>query len=260
MQVLALIGRGLSIPQIAEKLFRSQKTIETHRHSLGRKLGVSNRVELARIAIQEGLAPLDDGRAVSATLGKRDNVRSRLSSDVIAAQLVHGIELACATTVGDAYFSCLVEQLKAALNVSAAGVCSFDDEPPLQSRVIVARHREQWVRDFEVPQEVSPCAEVVKHGFVRFDGNLPQQYPRFTEVFGVEIHSFMAISLNDPASSEPIGSLVVFQDDQTPFSAETETVLRVCGERAAAELDRARLIDSLQRSVETLEQRLAEKV
>lgn len=256
--MLAFIGRGYSIPQIAEKLFRSQKTIETHRHSLGRKLGVSNRVELARIAIREGLAPLDQGR--SAADSKRDDPRSRLNSDIIAAQLVQRIELACATTVGGAYFSTLVDHLIEVLNVSSASVCSFDDDPSDQSRVIVARIGDKWLRDCAVPRGMSPCGEALKQDLVRYDGNLPQHYPHFSDIVGAPVHSFMAVSLNDPASGETIGSLSVLQVNPTPFGPETETVLQVCRERASAELDRARLIDSLQRSVETLEHRLARKV
>jgi DNA-binding NarL/FixJ family response regulator len=55
--VLSLIGTGMSTAQIAKALGRSVKTIENQRHSLGRKLNVSNRVELARIAMESGLAP-----------------------------------------------------------------------------------------------------------------------------------------------------------------------------------------------------------
>lgn len=54
--VLSLIGAGMPTAEIARKLGRSTKTIENQRLSLGRKLGARNRVELARIAIQSGLA------------------------------------------------------------------------------------------------------------------------------------------------------------------------------------------------------------
>jgi DNA-binding NarL/FixJ family response regulator len=55
--VLALIASGLSTAEIAKTLGRSTKTIENQRNSMGRKLKVVNRVELARIAIDAGLAP-----------------------------------------------------------------------------------------------------------------------------------------------------------------------------------------------------------
>lgn len=59
-EVLAGIGRGLTTAEIAKELHRSTKTIEGHRVSLGIKLGVANRVQLARIAIRAGISPLDD--------------------------------------------------------------------------------------------------------------------------------------------------------------------------------------------------------
>lgn len=55
LEILFLIGKGLATAEIARQLHRSEKTVEWHRVSLGNKLGVSNRVELARIAIQSGL-------------------------------------------------------------------------------------------------------------------------------------------------------------------------------------------------------------
>jgi DNA-binding CsgD family transcriptional regulator len=59
MEILKLIGVGLSTAEIAKKLGRSVKTVEWHRVSLGEKLGVTNRVELARIAIGAGLVSLE---------------------------------------------------------------------------------------------------------------------------------------------------------------------------------------------------------
>ncbi len=56
LEVLRLFGRGLTRLEIAQALHRSPKTIDCHRASLMKKLEVSDRVELARYAIREGLA------------------------------------------------------------------------------------------------------------------------------------------------------------------------------------------------------------
>lgn len=58
LEVLKLIGEGLSTAEIAETLHRSIKTIEGHRASIGKKLHVTNRVELARLAIRAGITRL----------------------------------------------------------------------------------------------------------------------------------------------------------------------------------------------------------
>jgi DNA-binding CsgD family transcriptional regulator len=56
LEVLAHLGEGLSTAEIAKRLYRSAKTVEWHRRSLGVKLGAANRVQLARIAIRAGLS------------------------------------------------------------------------------------------------------------------------------------------------------------------------------------------------------------
>jgi DNA-binding NarL/FixJ family response regulator len=56
LEVLRLIGQGLSCPQIAAELCRSIKTIESHQHRVMIKLGLGTRSEAMRFAIREGLA------------------------------------------------------------------------------------------------------------------------------------------------------------------------------------------------------------
>ncbi|MBL4698996.1 MAG: response regulator transcription factor [Phycisphaerales bacterium] len=62
LEILALLGQGMSIKQIAEALFRSVKTIENHRESIGRKLKKTRGIELASIAQSAGLMVEDSSR------------------------------------------------------------------------------------------------------------------------------------------------------------------------------------------------------
>jgi len=55
MEVLRLIGRGLSRADIAKTLSRSAKTIDGHREMIMKKLDIHDRGELVRYAIREGL-------------------------------------------------------------------------------------------------------------------------------------------------------------------------------------------------------------
>ena len=54
-QVLRLIAEGLSAKEIAADLSISTKTVEAHRTSLMRKLGVRKATELVRYAVRHGL-------------------------------------------------------------------------------------------------------------------------------------------------------------------------------------------------------------
>ena len=55
MEILHLLGQGLSSRQIGEKLFRSIKTIESHRENMKSKLGLKTSGELLRYAVERSL-------------------------------------------------------------------------------------------------------------------------------------------------------------------------------------------------------------
>jgi DNA-binding CsgD family transcriptional regulator len=62
LEVLALIGQGMSMKEIAAALFRSVKTMENHRESIGRKLKLTRRNQLACLAHVAGLRLEDSER------------------------------------------------------------------------------------------------------------------------------------------------------------------------------------------------------
>jgi DNA-binding NarL/FixJ family response regulator len=53
--VLGLVARGLTSTQVAERLFLSPRTIDTHLQRIYGKLDVSNRGSAIRFAIEHGL-------------------------------------------------------------------------------------------------------------------------------------------------------------------------------------------------------------
>lgn len=57
-EVCKLLAYGYTNTEIAEKLFISERTVETHRTNLMKKLDVKSRAELVRFAIDHGLLKL----------------------------------------------------------------------------------------------------------------------------------------------------------------------------------------------------------
>jgi DNA-binding NarL/FixJ family response regulator len=55
VQILRMIGKGMTRVEIATSLFRSPKTIDNHRAAIMEKLDIHDAVDLARFAIREGL-------------------------------------------------------------------------------------------------------------------------------------------------------------------------------------------------------------
>ena len=56
IEVLSLIAQELNTNEIAEKLFVSVNTVETHRKNLFKKLGAKNSIGLIKFALRHGLA------------------------------------------------------------------------------------------------------------------------------------------------------------------------------------------------------------
>lgn len=56
VEIIRLIGKGLSRTDIAKELSRSAKTIDGHQERILKKLGIESRADLVRYAIREGFA------------------------------------------------------------------------------------------------------------------------------------------------------------------------------------------------------------
>lgn len=57
LQVLRHLVRGESVKEVARIMTLSERAIESHKYRIMQKLGIHDRVELARFAIREGLMP-----------------------------------------------------------------------------------------------------------------------------------------------------------------------------------------------------------
>jgi len=57
-EVLQMIAEGLTNPQIAEKLFVSQSTVDSHRKSVMTKIGVKNTASLLKFCVENELIKL----------------------------------------------------------------------------------------------------------------------------------------------------------------------------------------------------------
>ena len=58
-EIMRLLAEGLSVKDIAAKLFISRKTVENHRSNIMNKLGLHNAIELIRYAARLGLIDVD---------------------------------------------------------------------------------------------------------------------------------------------------------------------------------------------------------
>ncbi len=60
VEISGLVAEGLEISEIASRLCIAEVTVRTHLRRTFRKLGLKNRVELARYALARGWASLEE--------------------------------------------------------------------------------------------------------------------------------------------------------------------------------------------------------
>jgi two-component system response regulator NreC len=58
-EVLTLVGQGFTSAQIAERLFISVRTVESHRSNLMKKLGLHSQADMVRNALRREMGPLE---------------------------------------------------------------------------------------------------------------------------------------------------------------------------------------------------------
>jgi len=250
-EVLGLIGQGFSLAEIADKLYRSQKTIQTHRLSLGRKLGVNNRVELARIAIATGLSPLEsdlpDGAQSSAATSQLDDAGH-------AWRTLQTIEQGLSLLAGPRYFRRLAESITRHLHVTAAGVSELSEDRQWFHTVAVV-DRGQIIEEITYPVSRSACEDALKESITFVREHAQQRFPDDLPLIQMQAESYIAARLNGE-DGRPIGVLWAIHTEPIDESSEPEKILRILADRAGAELERWRTIDALRELREDLEDRV----
>ncbi len=69
-EVLHLVAQGQSSSEVGQRLFLSPRTVEAHRASVMRKLGLKSRTELIRWAVTRGLLPGQGGAGGTGPAGQ----------------------------------------------------------------------------------------------------------------------------------------------------------------------------------------------
>lgn len=231
-EVLALIGQGLSSKEIAGWLHRSIKTVQTHRSALGRKLGASNRVELARIAIHTGLITATSlpGDQRSAAAG----VRSDASDEV--ATLLDRVNGAIGSMTGVGLFRTLVRNLVNLVDVKCACVCEVIDDGR-KVRAIACWTKAGPVADLECALKDSPLEDAHDRLIVGARHNARDLFPSIQLFQDLSIESFLGSPIRD-ARGMAIGLLALFDDKPIQESPELNLLLTSFAHRCGAEIQR----------------------
>jgi len=264
MEVLTQVAKGYSLPEIAQQLHRSLKTIETHRLAIGKKLGASNRVELTRIAIAAGIAPIED------TDGSLRNSASESAASDPKADSGHEIKahtLRCLEEVnsevlsstGPTFFRRLVTAISRVLSVRVAGV-SLIEEVDGESvfRPISICDGPAMMDPGRYMAACTPCEDVLIDGSSCHMDGVAAKFPEDAFLSGMRAEGYCGVRL-DNAQGNPVGALFIV--DSKPLSADPDpqSVLQFFASRTGAELSQLAVVDRVRELSEELESKVQQR-
>lgn len=248
LEVLDLIANGLSTADIANRLHRSQKTIKTHRLALGRKLGVTNRVELARIAIETGLSQLP-----GITSGETHKLNSLLKEEAERRnhleKVLHEINQTTDAASGEAFFQTLAKHLATAIGAKIALVGRMSEEGKVIQTIAT------WIdtgpgENFAFSIAGTPCEIALREGKFFQSSGVREAFDLPDAVASLPLESYFGFALTD-REGRAIGILAAVHDEPIVEVYRPETILRVFAGPASYELQR--LLDDEKQRDEVIE-------
>jgi len=261
LEVLALIAEGSSLAEIAQKLNRSHKTIESHRLALGRKLQASNRVALARIAIASGLVTVTESEAerVDASTHSASGESSgapgglKQTGDALIRQAV-------ADVAGPTLLQRFCNAASRLPGISIAAICTPEPDRPegqdLYCRLILAAAVEGEVGDvMRYRAAGTPCETILEEGSCQYKAGVAQAYPEDTFLGSMSIESYIGGQLLDEdgrmagafalMGHQPVEDVEPYWDVVQPYLTRLAAELFLCNE-----------MDAMRRRCEELEAQL----
>lgn len=246
-EVLVMIGEGLSSAEIARRLHRTVKTVESHRLALGKKLGVRNRVELALIAHRAGLTKTETfSQETEESLSSDEAVRIALRDNAAAQQALHLIDAAVSHVAGEAFLTTLVRQLVLVFGTKGAFVAQLLDDGVLQT-VAAFSSSSGPITKFGFRFKGSPCEPLMRAEVRSFNPCSIGEFDMQHVLQRFDAEAMIVTPLHD-STGQRLGTMALLHDGAIDLSLQQEAILRLLAGRTSAELERLTLAESQKES------------
>lgn len=250
-EILTMIAQGDSLAEIAQKLSRSLKTIESHRLAIGKKLGASNRVELTHIAIAAGLIKIKTDR--------QTNVQNGDTSGLAETELawLHQINDACANKSGATFIKQLCDAMSMLPGIKIAAICTPD--PTLASGrenfhryVIAMSNRGEALDPVRYHAVGTPCEAILRDGQSCFSQGVAQAFPNDAWLEDIKAESYVGIELQREDGSS-CGAFALVGCEPLEQVESLRNLMSFFAQRLTAELHICLELDALRSRCEQLE-------
>ncbi len=232
-EVLTLLGEGHGRAEIAQRLFRSPKTVDNHCTRIYEKLGVHSQASLIRLLHEHGLLSegqqRDRSSANSAPSCSNDAL-SQIESQVQAAPTAE-------------YFNAFLTGLCNVVGMDLAGICEVDREASrffAIASVADGKPIGQISSDFQACE----CTETFKRGEHMVFKDLDEDSPRATTLTRLGVVGYAGVLLEDRFVGK-VGTLWVASRSPIKNPDEVMSTLRALRRRAATEVALQLAVDRL---------------
>lgn len=188
---------------------------------------------------------------VERVLGVVQDITALKQAEIALQSLVEGT----ASVTGADFFPILVQQIAAALNVSHVAVSRLVGDQ-LHALAAYADHQNQDPFSYQI--EHTPCGASLQQGYYYCPTHLQAEFPLDPDLVRLNLNSYLGLALRNSAG-EAIGIICILDHIAIPEPQRAETLLRIFGARAAAELERLQTLEALQQLNAELEQRVQQR-
>ena len=250
-EILTLIAKGDSLAEIAQKLSRSLKTIESHRLAVGKKLNASNRVELTHIAIAEGLVQVKTDRLDSK---RRSDTAGLAETELSWLQQINN---ACVNATGATFIKRFCDAASQLPGITIAAICTPDPALANGSNhyhryVIAMSNRGETADPVRYHAVGTPCEAIIRDGESCFSQGVAQAFPSDAWLQELHAESYIGIQLQREDGSA-CGGLGLIGKEPLDNIASYRSVLEFFAPRLATELEICLELDALRSRCEQLE-------
>ncbi len=193
------------------------------------------------------------GSQVLGWFGLMRDITERRRREQLLPSLVKGT----ARTIGDAFFASLVSQIGPALGTAFAMIAETAGAGT-QARSLAFWSADGFLANVHYDLAGTPCQDVLQHGSAFFPTGAAQRFPADRPLAARGIEGYYGIALRD-SRGEPIGLLVVMHTAALRLDPEQMATMEIFASRAAVELERLHMENSLRESNVLLEQRVEER-
>jgi PAS domain S-box-containing protein len=209
---------------------------------------VRQRKDNSPVDISLSTAPLVDGDGnIIGRMAIITDITQRKKAETQILNIAKGVSAA----TGETFFHSLVEHLATSLNADMAYIAELVDDNHERVRTIAVYAEGKPAENIEYALANTPCEHLLNGGMGVYPQHVRTQFPQDQLLQQLDIEGYIGVPLFDSANNA-MGLMAVLFHNPLRNSTMAESMLRIFGARAAAELERMRTEQQIERQVQRL--------